>query len=182
MNSRAIVALAAALALAGTASCAPYSRQASAPAGEPVGLQPAASVARPAPAVAPPPAPRVVTLPDAEGGAEIAFNASGPAITETLEKTVDLLLEAKAENERLKLSLDAAKADAADKDRQIEDLTRQLDLASGEVTKLQEALEQWKADVLGFRDEMRKAEEAEIEVLQEILMLLKDFEKEKPPE
>ena len=36
----------------------------------------------------------------------------------------------------------------------------------------------WKQDVLGFRDEMRAYEEAEIEVLREVAVLLRGFKKE----
>ena len=89
-------------------------------------------------------------------------------------------IEAKAENERLKLGMADSDKKMAEKDAQIKELTRQLDVASGDVGKLNEALDKWKTDVLGFRDEMRKADEAEIQVLQEILMLLKGFAKEKP--
>jgi hypothetical protein len=173
MNGRNVLMLLAAAILAGAASCTQYSLKADDPG-------PAAPAVAEAPRADPPPAPRMVTVPGRDAGSDIAFNASAPAITETLEKTVDLLLQAKADNERLKLAQADADRKLADKDAQIQELTRQLDVASGDVGKLQDALEKWKADVLGFRDEMRKADEAEIEVLQEILVLLKGFAKEKP--
>ena len=177
MNGRTIVVMAAAIMLATAASCGRFPQKGGAP-------QPAAPmVARagmPAAVQGAEPAPRIATAPGAESTPQIGFNASAPSITETLEKTVDMLLQAKAENERLKLTLADSDRKTAEKDAKIQELTKQLDVASGDVGKLQEALEKWKSDVLGFRDEMRKADEAEIHVLQEILMLLKGFAKEKP--
>jgi len=142
--------------------------------------KPAAASAAPAPRQDPPPAPRMVSVPGSEAGADLAFNGSAPAVTETLEKTVNMLLEARADNERLKADLADAQKKLSEKDAQVQKLTGQLDVASGDVAQLQDALEKWKADVLGFRDEMRKADEAQIDVLQQILMLLKGFAKEKP--
>ena len=149
-------------------------------AGSPVAA-PAPAPAAPAPAD-PPPAPRLVTVPGSEDSSDLAFNAKAPAVTETLEKTVDMLLQAKADNERLKAALADTEKKLAEKDASVQELTQQLDVASGDVGKLQDALEKWKTDVLGFRDEMRQADEAEIEVLQQILTLLKGFAKEKPAE
>jgi hypothetical protein len=46
---------------------------------------------------------------------------------------------------------------------------------------MEAALTRWKEDVLGFREEMRDYEGAQIEVLQEILLLLKEFKKKEIP-
>ncbi len=119
-------------------------------------------------------------MPGSEDASDLAFNGKGPAVTETLKKTVDMLVQAKADNARLKTVLADAQKQLADKDAQIKQLSEQLDSASVDVGKLQDSLEKWKADVLGFRDEMRQADEAEIQVLQQILTLLKGFAKEKP--
>jgi peptidoglycan hydrolase CwlO-like protein len=172
MNAKVMLVLAAALALT-AASCVQVPQVTGK-------VQPPPLAASPAPRVDPPPAPRMVTVPGDNGATDLAFNGSAPAITETLQKTVDMLLQAKSDNAHLKAALDDAQKELTQKDAQIKELTGQLDVASGDVAKLQDALDKWKSDVLGFRDEMRKANEAEIEVLQQVLTLLKGFAKEKP--
>ncbi len=182
MNRKALLVLAAAVLTA--ASCTQFPSLSADPPAVHAGTPAAVPLPAPAPAPAasaePAPAPRLVTVPGSEESSDLAFNANGPAVTETLQKTVDMLLQAKADNERLKVALEDAQKKLAEKDAQVQSLTQQLDVASGDVGKLQDSLEKWKSDVLGFRDEMRKADEAEIEVLQQILTLLKGFAKEKP--
>lgn len=110
---------------------------------------------------------------------EIAFSRSAPAITETFSKTVDMLTRERARNEELQKDMERLKEQLAAKDQKLQQLQESLKTADEKVASLEEALEKWKHDVLGFRDEMRKAEEAEIEVLQRIMRLLQDFEKGK---
>ena len=177
MKGRIAVLIAAAAVLAATASCARYPQKADA--GQPAAPG-TARAALPAAMPAADPAPRMMGASGGQSAPQIPFNSGGPSITELLDKTQGLLLQANAESDRLRLALAESDKKLAEKDAQIKDLTAQLSVASGDVGKLQEALEKWKADVLGFRDEMRKADEAEIQVLQEVLMLLKGFAKEKP--
>jgi len=109
--------------------------------------------------------------------------SAGPSLTEALDRTLDLLANEKAQNEKLTEELQSAKMQVEEKDRTIKDLQLQLETCTAKSGELQKTLDddmvKWKDDVLGFRDEMRTAQEAEIEVLQQILLLLKDFKAEK---
>ncbi len=110
--------------------------------------------------------------------AGVPFGRPSPSLTETLQETLDSLAGAKTENRRLEENLSRARDQLQEKERTIADLREQLSACDTEVKKLEQALEKWKDDVLGFRDEMRQAEEAELTVLQQILSLLKSLKKE----
>ncbi len=125
-----------------------------------------------------PPAPLPSPSPEDEAAPVIPFSERQPALTETLQRTLDMLTEARAENSRLKEKVVELNKELQEKEHQIADLTVRVEGGQSKVAELEQALDKWKKDVLGFRDEMRKAEEAELEVLQEILTLLKGFKKE----
>jgi len=108
----------------------------------------------------------------------IQLGSHAPAITETLNQTLEMLSAARDENARLRDDLAGTESRIAEKDRTIADLRTQLEEGDAKILALEAALDQWKQDVLGFRDEMRKAEEAEIEVLQKILVLLEGYKEE----
>jgi hypothetical protein len=202
MKFRTVLCVFAAVLLAANASCASHESvdagrvmaQAGGSAAEggepasqppaPLEVSPPENVEPPAPAPAPSqeaarPAVQAVE-PEAggDGPLEIPFARTGPSITESFERTVDMLTRERANNQMLKKEVADLKQQLAEKEVRIKDLQRQLQAAEEEVAKLEEGLEAWKADVLGFRDELRKAEEAEIDVLHQILQLLKKFEKQ----
>ncbi|MCK4376176.1 MAG: hypothetical protein KAX19_12630 [Candidatus Brocadiae bacterium] len=131
-----------------------------------------------APVLTPPPA--ASTPLRAEPGPDITLGAPTPALTVTLDRALDGLTEARAENAKLKETVASLSRVLTDRERTITDLTAQLQQCEATIGSLEAALEKWKQDVLGFREEMRDYEEAEIEVLQEIVLLLKGIEGEKP--
>ncbi|MGD2175584.1 MAG: hypothetical protein PVJ27_09290 [Candidatus Brocadiaceae bacterium] len=120
--------------------------------------------------------------PAAESQPVLPFASPGPAITETLEKTLDLLAESRAENQRLKETVLNLQSQLRQREDTLEELRQDLAECDEKIKKTEDDLAKWRDDVLGFRDEMREAEEAELEVLQEILTLLKNFKKEKAVE
>jgi hypothetical protein len=99
-------------------------------------------------------------------------------LTETLNETLDVLAKQKNENERLRTTIRSLEQDLARKEKALSELSAELEGDQGKVQELEQSLERWKADILGFREEMRLAEEAEIEVLRKILVLLQDLSKE----
>jgi len=141
-----------------------------------------AVVAQASPPSAPvqPPAPRPVQPMHLTGGdmSDVRVGPQAPAITETLDRTLNMLAEARLENEKLKEQLAAAQKVLAAREAETEEMTAQLAQAGARVHEFEEAMEKWKKDVLGFRDEMRAYEEAEIEVLREVAVLLRGFKRE----
>ncbi|MCK4282845.1 MAG: hypothetical protein KAX44_00905 [Candidatus Brocadiae bacterium] len=109
----------------------------------------------------------------------LAFAAGGFALTETLNKTLNMLSQAREENEKLQETVAELRQQLQEKSSAVNQLQTQLQAGDEKVQELEAALRTWQADVLGFRDEMRQAEEAELEVLQQILTLLQIFKKEK---
>jgi chromosome segregation ATPase len=109
---------------------------------------------------------------------DIKLGGSGPALTETLDRALDRLAEESAANQRLRETVATLEHALAEKEGMIDDLTGELSTCDAKIAQMEDALEQWKKDVLGFRSEMRDYEEAQIQVLQEIAVLLKGFKKE----
>jgi len=115
-------------------------------------------------------------------GRQIKLAQPSPALTESLSQVLGMLEKEKAENERLRREVAALQGQIAEKDRTITQLTLERDAFTDQVQALEGSLGKWKQDVLGFRDEIRQAEEAEIEVLQQVLLILKSFQKEEVPQ
>ncbi len=115
-------------------------------------------------------------------GRQIKLAQPSPALTETLSQVLGMLEKEKAENERLRREVAGLGEQLAEKDRTIAQLTLERDAFTEQLQTLEGSLGKWKQDVLGFRDEMRQAEEAEIEVLQQVLLILKSFQKEEVPQ
>lgn len=161
-------------ALAGGPNSVPAAAPAAAapaPAAAPVAPAPAAAPVAEAVAVRPAPL-TADELPD------IRLNSQAPALTETLARALDMLDEARVENAKLKEQIASVEKTLADKEGAMQGLGEQLAQAETRIQQFEEALEKWKQDVLGFRDEMRAYEEAEIEVLQEMAVLLRGFKKQ----
>jgi chromosome segregation ATPase len=123
-------------------------------------------------------APTLAEATTPEPAPDIKLGGSGPALTETLDRALDRLAEESAENQRLRETVAALDQALAEKQAVIDDLTSELSTCDAKIAQMEDALEQWKKDVLGFRSEMRDYEEAQIQVLQEIAVLLKGFKKE----
>ncbi len=81
--------------------------------------------------------------------------------TELREKNNALFVE----NTELNRQLETAKAD-------LERTRNELNEANEFLQEMHAELNKWKADVLGFRDEMRQAQKAQLEALSRILLIL----------
>jgi len=124
------------------------------------------------------PAPAQPVHVTAGGISDVRVGVQAPALTETLDRTLNMLAQARLQNEKLKEQLAAAEKELAAMVAERQELNDQLTKAGERVQEFEEAMEKWKQDVLGFRDEMRAYEEAEIEVLREVAVLLRGFKKE----
>lgn len=155
---------------------APQSGQASVAAAAPPA--PAGTEAPPAPLALPPPATPQPAPTTIDGIPEVRLGAQAPVLTETLDKTLNMLTDARLENEKLKEQLAAAQKALSASQAELEEMTTQLTQAGTRVQEFEQEMEKWKQDVLGFRDEIRAYEEAEIEVLREVVVLLRGFKKD----
>jgi chromosome segregation ATPase len=111
--------------------------------------------------------------------ADLTIGGQEPSLTEALDDALDKLEEARTENEQLQLTTDELAQALADRERQIRDMQDEITACRTRIKGLEDALEAWKADVLGFREEMRDYEEAEMQVLQEMVLLLRGFKVQK---
>jgi outer membrane murein-binding lipoprotein Lpp len=112
---------------------------------------------------------------------DVTLGTPQGSLTETLDKTLALLARERADSEAFRKTVGDLKESLAQKDQKIGELSAQIQDSNTKIEKLEGALDKWKEDVLGFRDEMRKAEEAEIDALQQILTLLGKNKEEKKP-
>ena len=87
--------------------------------------------------------------------------------------------ELSLETEKLRQANSTLKVENDNLTRQIADLNAQLETTRKELSEANEFLQQmhvelgnWKSDVLGYRDEMRSAQMAELEALRKILRIL----------
>jgi hypothetical protein len=118
----------------------------------------------PAAPVAPAPAP---TPPEGPTPVEQALELS-----RKLKQATDDLDRARKENRDLidrnaPLTMQAAQATV-----ELKQARKELDEANAMLREMQTELAKWKADVLGYRDEMRTAQTAQIDALRRILRLL----------
>jgi uncharacterized protein YhaN len=104
---------------------------------------------------------------------------SGPAretLTEALDRAWQMLRQEREENARLRQSIAELQNGVAEKEARVKDLEGRLQEAQSELAHMEKALQQWKELVLGFRDEMREAERAELDTLKKIIKLLTGLE------
>jgi len=87
--------------------------------------------------------------------------------------------ELSLETEKLRQANSTLKVENEDLARQIAALESELETTRTELAEASEFLQQmhaelgkWKSDVLGYRDEMRRAQVAELEALKKILKIL----------
>jgi hypothetical protein len=178
MNTTRIAALAAVLVvtLGGCYAQEPVVRTTAPPQTVPVPAKARSAV--PAPAT-PPAAPAnqanylaPATLKD-EGGRELP-NATDSAVEWSIKyaQTSEKLLAAQRENQELTDKNRALASQAAKVQFELENSQKQLKEAEVMLLELRGELEKWKANVLGFREEMRNAQAAQLEALQKVLRLL----------
>ncbi len=97
------------------------------------------------------------------------------SLTERLQRTLDRLATVEAENARLRKELGSLRDQLAKKDRELKEAQNKLATYSDRIKALERDLAAWKKDVLGFRDEMREAEKAQMEALVKVIKLLKQM-------
>ena len=93
-------------------------------------------------------------------------------LSQKLKQATDDLDRARKENRDLidrnaPLTMQAAQATV-----ELKQARKELDEANAMLREMQTELAKWKADVLGYRDEMRTAQTAQIEALRRVLRLL----------
>jgi len=113
---------------------------------------------------------------------DASFTGNQSTLTQSLDNALDQVNRQHAELQQLERKLGESQAELAAGTVRIEELTKALEASNTRVRKLEDALDKWKQDVLGFRDEMRQAEEAEMQALKEIIVLLKGFKRAKEKE
>jgi len=109
----------------------------------------------------------------------VPFSTADASLTETLDSTLTVLEEVRKENARLKETNAQLQQQLQQREETISRLNEELDAGGSRIQQLEGALQKWQQDVLGFRDEMRRAEEAELGILQKILALLQEFEEQR---
>jgi len=102
--------------------------------------------------------------------------------TDAMDLAMDWMKKAAEANARI-VEIQQQKADLKERNikmaEQIAGLEKELKQTRGELSEanemllvLRKELDQWKSDVLGFRDEMRKAQSAELRALRQVLKIL----------
>jgi hypothetical protein len=129
-----------------------------------------AAPAAPAPTPAPAPAPTAPKAPEGPEGPTPVEQAL--ELSQKLKQATDDLDRARKENRDLidrnaPLTMQAAQATV-----ELKQARKELDEANAMLREMQTELAKWKADVLGYRDEMRTAQTAQIEALRRVLRLL----------
>lgn len=124
----------------------------------------------------------VATVDDATRAMERRFGGTEPLADSTAESALEMsqrYQELSLETEKLRQDNSTLKLENDSFTRQIADLNTQLETARNELSEANEFLQQmhaelgkWKSDVLGYRDEMRSAQVAELEALKKILKIL----------
>ena len=127
--------------------------------------------------------PERVAITDQGGaGMERRFTDSGQGADSAVESALLLsqkYQELSVETEKLRQDNSRLQLDNGELNRRVEQLKGELDKTCIELSEANEFLQQmhielgkWKSDVLGYRDEMRSAQAAEIEALKKILRIL----------
>ena len=124
----------------------------------------------------------VVTVDDATRAMEHRFGGTETQADNAAESTLIMsqkYQELSLETEKFRQDNSTLKLENDSFTRQIADLNAQLETTRNELSEANEFLQQmhaelgkWKSDVLGYRDEMRSAQVAELEALKKILKIL----------
>ena len=125
---------------------------------------------------------RVVVAEQNSAGMERRFTDSEQGADSAVESALLLsqkYQELSVETEKLRQDNSRLQLDNGELNRRVEQLKSELDKTCIELSEANEFLQQmhielgrWKSDVLGYRDEMRNAQAAEIEALKKILRIL----------
>ena len=125
---------------------------------------------------------RVVIAEQGDAGMERRFTDSEQEADSAVENALLLsqkYQELSVETEKLRQDNGRLQLENGELNRQISQLKGDLDKTCSELSEANEFLQQmhielgkWKSDVLGYRDEMRSAQAAELEALKKILRVL----------
>ena len=97
---------------------------------------------------------------------------SALAWSEKYSQAVEKLLNAQQDNRKLQESNREASAQISKLQAELDQSQKELGEANAMLMELRQELEKWKKDVLGFRQEMRSSQEAQLEALTKVLKLL----------
>jgi len=91
---------------------------------------------------------------------------------EKYDKAIEKLIKAQREWRQLDETSRLQRAELQSAKQQLKQAQKELSDANAMLIEMQAEMEKWKADVLGFRDEMRKAQETQLIALRMVLKLL----------
>ena len=99
-------------------------------------------------------------------------NSSDPAMTEKVAKLQeDLIAEQQKNSELIRVNTDLEER-LKKADEELEQSNKELNEANDLLVKMRIEVANWKTDVLGFREEMREANLAQLEALYKVLTIL----------
>jgi hypothetical protein len=102
---------------------------------------------------------------DGAVGTALAMSQKNAQLTEELLKAQEARHELEEMNRKLTAQVAALQGESQSAKKELADADEML-------REMRADLDQWKANVLGFRDEMRQAEQAQAEALRKVLVLL----------
>jgi len=117
--------------------------------------------------------------PEAEGEQEGRVPTSVPlsggrrSLTGALSNATQQLKKRSRQVDDLRQQVTELEKKLGKRKQKISGLKQKLKDCKSRIEKLQDAVEKWKEDVIGFRNEMRSAEEAEMQALKQVITLLR---------
>jgi len=139
----------------------------------------------PPPTPAPTPAPEKAAATGAAGtearpdtprrDGHLLLGAGASSLTDALDRTLAMLTKERARTQMQRRNLAGLAEEATRLEETIARRRAALQAKETQIADLRAAVARWKRDVATYREEMRRAEEIEIETLIEVLSLLKGF-------
>jgi len=123
-----------------------------------------------------PPPPR---NPRASGG-DLLLGSAASSLTDALDRALEMLTKERTRTEILRRESDLISDELTGLQETITQRRAALKAKDAEVAELEKAVARWQKDVTIYREELRRAEEIEIETLIEVLSLLKGFPIKEP--
>jgi DNA repair exonuclease SbcCD ATPase subunit len=139
--------------------------------GTKIAAQASPAPASPAPAVQPPALPPNTTQPPAVAGSRLPSIESETATQKAIE-LARRLNEAVAEKKRLATRVDELEASDKTKDQALEQARVEIQSARSELARARQELAQWKLEIAALRDQLRGADEENLQTLQTAVSLL----------
>ena len=104
---------------------------------------------------------------------EVAFGTARRSLTSSLSRARKRIQSQQAEIQQLQETLHSSQSELKDVKEERDRLKAKVSEQGKRVESLKQAVQDWKENVLGYRDEMRQAEKAEMQTLKQIIMLLR---------